>query len=134
MGSCALSGTPGAWLYSAWHRTLSLRLTVTPNEAGTGTIPELTIERIDGTSLLAAPCDSPWPTGVTVVAGTGPAEFRLRIRPARCDPHAVAEDKVGTLLPLLVNVGGREGILRVASGPGLKGQIHDFVTAACSAH
>ncbi|WP_258073952.1 hypothetical protein [Arthrobacter sp. Y81] len=115
-------------------RTAVVRLTVTPNEAGTGTIRELTIERIDGTTLLAAPPDSPWPSGVRVAAGTGPAEFRLRVRPARCDPHAVAEDKVGTLLPLLVNVGGREGTLKVAAGPALKGQIHDFVTAACGAH
>jgi hypothetical protein len=115
-------------------RTAVVRLTVTPNKAGTGTIRELTIERIDGTTLLAAPPDSPWPSGVTVAAGTGPAEFRLRVRPARCDPHAVAEDKVGTLLPLLVNVSGREGTLKVAAGPALKGQIHDFVTAACGAH
>jgi len=133
-GRVAVFGLAPGLEVAADARTAVVRLTVTPNEAGTGTIPELAIERIDGTALLAAPPDSPWPTGVTVVAGTGPAEFRLRIRPARCDPHAVAEDKVGTLLPLLVNVGGRKGILKVAAGPGLKGQIHDFVTAACGAH
>lgn len=114
--------------------TAVVRLTVTPNETAAGTIRELTIERINGTTLLAAAPDSPWPSGVTVVAGTGPTEIRLRIRPARCDPHAVAEDKVGTLLPLVVNVGGREGTLKVAAGPALKGRIHDFVTAACGAH
>ncbi|MFD8237495.1 hypothetical protein ACFV20_37220, partial [Streptomyces sp. NPDC059696] len=56
----------------------------------------------------------------------------LRIRPARCDPHAVAEDKVGTLLPLKVTVGKRNGLLKVAAPTELKGRIYDFVTAACS--
>jgi hypothetical protein len=115
-------------------RTAVVVLTVTPKAPATGAIRELAVERIDGTTLLAAAPDSPWPTDVTVTAGTAPTEFRLRIRPARCDAHAVAEDKVGTLLPVVVNVGGREGILKVAAGPALKGQIHDFVTAACAAH
>jgi hypothetical protein len=133
-GNVAAFGLAPELEVAADARTAVVRLTVTPNEAGTGPIRELTIERIDGTTLLAALPDSPWPAGVTVAAGTGPAEFHLRIRPARCDPHAVAEDKVGTLLPLVVTVGGREGILKVAAGPALKGRIHDFVTAACGAH
>jgi hypothetical protein len=115
-------------------RTAVVRLTVTPRETGAGTPGRLTIERIEGTTLLAEPPESPWPHGVMVVAGGAAAEYRLRIRPARCDAHAVAEDKVGTLLPLLVNIGGREGTLKVAAGAGLKGQIYDFVTAACGAH
>jgi hypothetical protein len=115
-------------------RTAVVRLTVTPRETGAGTPGRLTIERIEGTTLLAEPPESPWPHGVTVVAGGGAAEYNLRIRPARCDPHAVAEDKVGTLLPLLVNIGGREGTLKVAAGAALKGRIYDFVTAACGAH
>jgi len=115
-------------------RTAVVRLTVTPREAGAGTPGRLTIERIEGTTLLAEPPDSPWPQGVMVAAGGAAAEYRLRIRPARCDPHAVAEDKVGTLLPLLVNIGGREGTLQVAAGAALKGQIYDFVTAACGGH
>lgn len=115
-------------------RTAVVRLTVTPREAGAGTPGRLTIERIEGTTLLAEPPDRPWPHGVMVVAGGAAAEYNLRIRPARCDPHAVAEDKVGTLLPLLVNIGGREGTLKVAAGAALKGRIYDFVTAACGAH
>lgn len=115
-------------------RTAVVRLTVSPRDAGAGTPYRLTIERIEGTTLLAEAPESPWPHGVMVVAGGADAEYRLRIRPARCDAHAVAEDKVGTLLPLLVNVGGREGTLKVAAGAALKGQIYDFVTAACGAH
>ncbi|MCY1242619.1 hypothetical protein D9M72_555900 [compost metagenome] len=61
-------------------------------------------------------------------------ELSLRIRPARCDPHAVAEDKVGTLLPLRVDAGGRQGVLKVAAGAVLKARIYEFATAACAAH
>lgn len=109
-------------------------LQVTPRGAGAGTPRALNIESIEGTTLLAEVPDSPWPRGVRVAAGAGPEEFRLRIRPARCDPHAVAEDKVGTLLPLRIDTGGRRGVLKVAAGSALKGQIHEFVSAACGGH
>ncbi len=58
-------------------------------------------------------------------------EVRLGIRPARCDPHAVAEDKVGTLIPLRVTVAGRDGVLKVGAGAQLRGRIYDFITSAC---
>jgi hypothetical protein len=68
---------------------------------------------------------------LAIRAGGPPAEVRLGIRAARCDPHAVAEDKVGTLLPLRVRVAGREGVLKIDAGSRLRGQIYDFVTKAC---
>lgn len=44
-------------------------------------------------------------SGVRVRLATGPPEqVRLRLVPSRCDPHALAEDKVGTLVG--VRVGG----------------------------
>lgn len=115
-------------------RTAVVRLQVRPLEAGTGTARSLTVESVDGTTLLAEAPEAPWPRGITFVAGGDDQEVRLRIRPARCDPHAVAEDKVGTLLPLRVEVGGRHGVLKVAAGPELKGRLYHFVTAACAAH
>lgn len=97
-----------------------------PAEAGT-----LTIHEIYGTTLLEEDSVAAWPRGSQVQAG-GPGQvFRLGIRPARCDPHAVADDKVGTLLPLKVSAGGREGILKIAAGAPLRGLIYDFMTAAC---
>ncbi|WP_246527824.1 hypothetical protein [Pseudarthrobacter albicanus] len=118
---------------SADGRTAVVRLTITPRRPAGGQL--LTVDRIEGTTLLAEDQDVPWPRSVTVGAGglrPGPATvLRLRIRPARCDPHAVAEDKVGTLLPLRVRVGGREGILKVDAGGLLRGRIYDFVTSAC---
>lgn len=115
-------------------RTAVVRLQVTPRAAEAGTPRSLVIESIEGTTLLAEAPDAPWPRGITVVAGGSPGEFRLRFRPARCDPHAVAEDKVGTLLPLRLDVGGRRGVFKVPAGADLTGRIHAFVTAACPAH
>lgn len=91
----------------------------------------LTIEKIDGTPLIAEEPSQPWPRGVKVGEGGPASELRLIIRPARCDPHAVAEDKVGTLFPLRITVAGQRGVLKVDAGAELRGRIHDFVTATC---
>ncbi|MFC9352808.1 hypothetical protein [Arthrobacter sp. NPDC057013] len=115
-------------------RTAVVRLVITPKATG-GAGPDagpMTIAGIGGTTLIAEPAEQPWPRNVRVAQGTPRSELRLRIRPARCDPHAIAEDKVGTLLPLHVSVGGREGQLKIAAGTALRGQIYDFVTAACA--
>ena len=91
----------------------------------------MTIESVGGTPLLEEDAGAPWPRGLAV-SGTGaPQRLRLGIRPARCDPHAVADDKVGTLIPLQITVNGRDGVLKVDTGPLLRGRIYDFVTAAC---
>ncbi|MFK0007632.1 hypothetical protein ACIQTZ_11310 [Paenarthrobacter sp. NPDC090520] len=111
--------------------TAVVRLVITPVGTSGGTAPGLTIESIDGTTLLAEVPGDPWPRSVTVTANTEPEVVPLRIRPARCDPHAVAEDKVGTLLPLRVTVGDRKGLLKVAASTELRGRIYDFVSTAC---
>ncbi|MDQ0756422.1 hypothetical protein [Arthrobacter sp. B3I4] len=119
-------------------RTGVLRLEIMPrNHAGAaGDGPgdgsgSLTIDSIAGTTLLEEDPGAPWPAGLWVHS-TGPAStVRLGIRPARCDPHAVAEDKVGTLIPVRVTVGGREGVLKVDAGTQLRGRLYSFVTSAC---
>lgn len=116
-------------------RTAVVRLVITPRDAAPTAGPaSLTIDRIEGTTLLTEDPALPWPHSVPVRAGADSREFRLGIRPARCDPHAVAEDKVGTLLPLRVTAGGRDGVLKVDAGALLRGRIYDFVTAACGRH
>jgi hypothetical protein len=91
----------------------------------------LTIEKIDGTPLIAEEPSQPWPRDVEVREGGPDSELRLVIRPARCDPHAVAEDKVGTLFPLRITVAGQQGVFKVDAGAELRGRIHDFVTSTC---
>ena len=115
-------------------RTAVVRLLIQPRAAsgsGAGSAGELVIDRVEETTLLAEAPEPPWPHSLTLRTGGAPAEVRLGIRPARCDPHAVAEDKVGTLLPLRVRVAGREGVLKIDAGDQLRGRIYDFVTTAC---
>lgn len=70
--------------------------------------PEVTIDRIAGTTLMsnADPGDeaSGW-VGRDLV-GQGSGEVVLAVVPARCDVHAVAEDKRGTFLPVSARVDG----------------------------
>jgi len=106
-----------------------LSLVISPrNQPGGGS---LTIERIDGTPLLEEDAAAPWPAGVRVDAAGPERVLRLGIRAARCDPHAVADDKVGTLIPLRISVAGRDGVLKVDAGAQLRGRIYDFVTSSC---
>lgn len=120
---------------SADAQTAVVRLIITPRSTpgvvNPGSAGTLTIDRIDGTTLLEEDTSAPWPRSVTIRAGGPGLELKLGIRPARCDPHAVAEDKVGTLLPLRVHAGEREGVLKVDAGPLLRGLIYEFVTTAC---
>ncbi|YCK82091.1 hypothetical protein M1D89_02290 [Arthrobacter sp. D3-18] len=110
-------------------RTAVVRLVISPATPGTDA-QSLTIESIDETTLLAQSPAAPWPSNVSL--GAAKQELLLTIRPARCDPHAVAEDKVGTLLPLRVAIGDRKGVLKIAAPNDLRGRIYDFVTAACA--
>ena len=122
--------SPGLTL-SADARTAVVHLVITPRNAAGAGAGTLTIHSIGGTTLLAEDRSAPWPRGLRVDAAGPARELPLRIRPARCDPHAVAEDKVGTLFPLRVTVAGREGVLKIDAGALLRGRIYDFVTSAC---
>jgi hypothetical protein len=105
---------------------LDVRLTPT-GKAGT-----LTVDSIGATTLLDPPNGEAWPVNRTVSASTGPQTVTLPLHPARCDPHAIAEDKLGSVLSLNLRVdGGTEGIVAVAADQQLRRQIQDFVLAAC---
>jgi hypothetical protein len=104
---------------------LDLRLTPT---GAPGTV---TVLSVSGTTLLAPGQGPTWLVGVDVSGGTGAQTVTLTARPNRCDPHAVAEDKIGTVLPVTVRIGDRVGIVTVAASRTLKGQIYDYVDAAC---
>ena len=55
----------------------------------------------------------------------------LRIRPSRCDPHGIAEDKIGTVLPLAVDVDGVAGTYGFAVDEATKRSLFGFVNQAC---
>jgi hypothetical protein len=66
-----------------------------------------------------------WPVGTT--SGT----VTLRAVPARCDPHAVAEDKVGTLFPVTVTLDGTAMTVTVPAPEALRAEIRGFIAEAC---
>lgn len=103
---------------------------VTPREAG-----ELEIRRAGSTTLLQQvdPVSGErlvdgWEPGLVV---TGPTDLTLTLVPGRCDAHAVAEDKQGTMFPLDVVLDGREGQVVVVSPPEVTGELYAFVQEAC---
>lgn len=103
-----------------------------------GASGSFTIESVDDTVLFglfdpssAAPLDS-LPLGLTVTADDDPAQLTIPLVPARCDAHAVAEDKRGTLLPLRVRVGDVAGIRYFALSDDRKGELYAYLEDACA--
>lgn len=108
-------------------------LTITPTGA-TGTVD---FETANGTTLLipvdASGASMPTvPIGLTVEAGDAPTVLTLRYAPIRCDAHAIAEDKRGTILPIAVTTSeGLSGILYVAAADDVKSALYDYARRAC---
>jgi hypothetical protein len=98
----------------------------------------LLIEEARGTVLLALadPLDGSaavsQPVALTVDGRSQTSAVTLTLVPARCDPHAVAEDKRGTVFPLRVTVEGTSGTVYVAADSEVKAALYDFVRAACA--
>jgi hypothetical protein len=92
--------------------------------------------RIDGvsaTTLLGAEDGLDWPLDLEVAAGDAPFTIELAVRPARCDAHALADDKRGTILPFAVATGdGREGRLELPAGDALKADLYAYYAERCS--
>lgn len=73
--------------------------------APTGAPGSVTLDAVGGTTLLQ-PTNGGQPNdlvelGITIDS-SGPFEVRIPFVPNRCDPHALMEDKVGTIIPLYV--------------------------------
>ncbi|WP_166876314.1 hypothetical protein [Salinibacterium sp. ZJ450] len=91
------------------------------------------VTHVLGTTLLE-PLGDPqqWPLDELVAAGSPPRTIQLQFLPARCDPHAVAEDKRGSLLPIGVELEtGESGTVWVPTSDAVRLQIYDYIGAAC---
>ena len=78
-----------------------LPITFTPTE----THPDVTFDGWEGTVLFQLAAETPtWPRERPHPMTGDPVTLELRVLPARCDPHALADDKVGSLFR--VHVGG----------------------------
>lgn len=58
-------------------------------------------------------------------------EVEVPLVPLRCDPHAVMEDKRGTVFNLGVQVDGAVGVVEVAASERLRGDILRWVSDWC---
>ncbi len=83
----------------------------------------LTFERLGTGGMLRL--------GLSVARGQAVSRVALPLVPARCDPHAVLEDKRGTVFRLVVEVDGEEGSFDVAASEELRGRLLDWVAGWC---
>ena len=81
---------------------LRLPVTLTP----TGKASGVRFGGFGSTVLFRQAAGSPTDVDVPLDADAPPAELVMAVVPARCDPHALAEDKVGTLFPVTVKAPG----------------------------
>lgn len=73
-----------------------------------------------------------YPLGIAVAsADTAPTEVQLPMIPLRCDPHAVQEDKRGTVFTLDVDLDGEPGQIQLAASEELRGHILTWVGQWC---
>lgn len=71
----------------------------------TGAPGTVTLDAVGGTTLLQPSIDGRSNDIVDLkitIDASGPSEVRIAFVPNRCDPHALMEDKVGTIIPLYV--------------------------------
>ena len=122
------------WMPGA-HSPATLTIGATP----TGADGRVTIDSIGATTLLAPVTEGGTPLAsapfdVAVDALLPPTTIELRVQPARCDPHAIAEDKKGTILPLTISVeGGATGIFALPVSDEVRVSLYDYVTDWCGA-
>ncbi len=72
------------------------------------------------------------PLGIVIAGTDAPTVVTLNITPGRCDPHAIQEDKRGTIMPIDVRVGDTEGRIYVPAADAVRGALYQFVTDACA--
>lgn len=107
-----------------------LDLAIEPTGGG-----RLSIEGVQETNLLSfgtATVDGAYPVGLDVsTGGADRTVVALPIVPFRCDPHAVQEDKRGTIFDVRVVLDGEPGEIEVFVGEDLRGKILSWVADWC---
>ncbi|TDN91312.1 hypothetical protein [Microbacterium sp. BK668] len=106
-----------------------LTLTVAPTGEGAARI-----EGIHSTNLLTW-SDHPnveHPLGIDIASGGAePFDVHLPMIPLRCDPHAVQEDKRGTVFNVDIAVDGEPGQIQLAASEEMRGRILTWVGQWC---
>jgi hypothetical protein len=112
-----------------------LDLSMTPTGAtGSVTIDEaLSTTLISQADAITGETQAESELDVTISGTEAPSVVTLTLRPGRCDAHAVAEDKRGTIFGLRVtNSDGATGVYFVTSPDDIKIDLYRFVQAVCA--
>ena len=117
-----------AFVPSAAPLPAELELSITP--AGEPEAAELV--EVQTTNLVQF-ADQPTPFALALpVEGTdADSAVSVPLIPLRCDPHAVMEDKRGTVFNVLVEVDGASGVVEVAAPEAMRGEILRWVADWC---
>lgn len=109
--------------------TADLTISITPADGGSTSALDLVALR--GTPLLRFAAGDEAPLGAAVRSGDAPSTLSVAVTPRRCDPHAIAEDKVGTLFDLVARLDGRDVTLSLARPQPVADALLAFTAAAC---
>lgn len=105
-----------------------LPITVEP----TGADGSFTLGSIAATTLLSpATGGDAWRLDVDVDADDGPQRPVLRIRPTRCDSHALADNSQGTEFTATFTLEGEATTIVLGTSNVLEGRLTSFVAAHC---
>jgi hypothetical protein len=109
----------------------SLELAVTPTGGAAATL--VGVERTNLLTFAGLPPGADlYPLDLEVSAtAAAPRLLTLPLVPTRCDPHAVLEDKRGTIFGVRVEVDGEPGEVELFVGDDLRGRILSWVAAWC---
>lgn len=95
--------------------------------------PEVTFTDLARTGLAAPVSGSSWPLTGLGDPVTAPATIGIDFLAARCDAHAVAEDKRGTFFGVNARVAGVEqDVYFVGTGPELRAQMYAYIGRFCA--
>jgi len=106
-----------------------LVLTVAPTGAASALL-----QTLHATNLLTFAGDAVefYPLDVVIAEGDrAPVEVRIPLEPIRCDPHAVQEDKRGTVFTVDVELDGAPGQIQLAASEQVRGEILTWVADWC---
>ncbi|CDK01367.1 conserved exported hypothetical protein [Microbacterium sp. C448] len=106
-----------------------LTLEIAPSGGGGAAL----VETVETTPLLMFDAAGAAPFVVDAeIGGSGsPQQVRVPLVPLRCDPHAVMEDKRGTIFDATVEVDGVTGVVEVAASAEVKGEVLAWVADWC---
>lgn len=109
-------------------RAALLDLTFTP----TGAPGSVTLLTTEDTTLLAQR-EGPLRTiDLTMTAASAPTTVTLDVVPEGCLQHRVAEDKIGTLIPVRVDAGPyHDALFSIVTPPTIKNALFDWVGEYC---